>query len=124
MDEQLQQLSVFTNIIIVGGSGAVSTSIESILKSQKKMITRLGGSDRYETALIVADYLIKYYGFEPMVSFLLPEEKFPDALASGHLSCKLNAPVLLVDSLTSDLQPGCQLIKLISLAITKREAPF
>ncbi|MDW8799670.1 cell wall-binding repeat-containing protein [Clostridium sp. A1-XYC3] len=50
---ELTRLNV-KNVFIIGGKGVVSQSIEDALKARKIKVTRLGGADRYETALQVA----------------------------------------------------------------------
>ncbi|MFR2832327.1 MAG: cell wall-binding repeat-containing protein, partial [Finegoldia magna] len=44
-------------IIIIGGKGSVSESVEKTLKLQGKKITRISGNDRYETSTKVAEAL-------------------------------------------------------------------
>lgn len=55
---QLNRLNV-KNVFIIGGKGVVSQSIEDALKARGMKITRLGGVDRYETGIQVAQKLGK-----------------------------------------------------------------
>ncbi|MCH3964255.1 MAG: cell wall-binding repeat-containing protein [Clostridium sp.] len=50
---ELTRLNV-KNVFIVGGKGVVSQSIEDSLAARNIKVTRIGGDDRYETALKVA----------------------------------------------------------------------
>lgn len=84
-------------IYIVGGTGVVSTTIEKQLKSIGN-VTRLGGTDRYETSLKIANEF-KSNTTTAMISTGL---NFPDSLAGSVLASKYNAPILLVrDNVTA-----------------------
>ena len=73
-----------------GGGGVVAPALASSL--------RLGGSDRYATALRAADEYVTDIADVAFVStaIVVSGENFPDALAAAALSGKLKAPVLLV----------------------------
>ncbi|WP_446897189.1 cell wall-binding repeat-containing protein [Clostridium sp. LBM24168] len=53
ISSELTRLNV-KNVFIVGGKGVVSQSIEDSLTARNIKVTRIGGDDRYETALKVA----------------------------------------------------------------------
>src|SRR3712207_7181234 len=46
-------------VIISGGTGSVSSAVESELKSGGIEVTRLGGSNRYQTSKLVAQEMMK-----------------------------------------------------------------
>jgi|GEM_PF-5001822 len=57
------------NVVIVGGTGVVSTNVENQLKAKGYHVVRLGGADRYETnALINAQIPKERWGWAPVIS--------------------------------------------------------
>lgn len=80
-------------VIIVGSTGAVSAAKERELVSAGISVTRLGGSDRYETATKVAQHL-RARGANEWV-FLADGSGFADALAAGAAAGSRNGYVLL-----------------------------
>lgn len=81
------------NIYIVGGTAAVSSSIETSLKGVGNVV-RLGGKDRYETSLKIA----KYFNQDTTTAIIANGLNFPDALTGSVLAAKNNSPVVLVGS--------------------------
>lgn len=84
-------------VIVVGGTAAVSeavaSEIEGIVGSE---VIRLAGSNRYETATVIADFLAALWGAP--VEVLLAngdDDRFADALAAGPLGGTIDAPILL-----------------------------
>lgn len=79
------------NVILVGGSGVISTGVENTLQHEMKLnVTRLSGSNRYLTGLEVA----KHFSACPYAA-LATGNNFPDALAGAALAAKLKMPILL-----------------------------
>ncbi|KPU43699.1 N-acetylmuramoyl-L-alanine amidase LytC precursor [Oxobacter pfennigii] len=81
-----------TNIMIVGGEGVISKSIEDYLKNNGKTVTRLWGADRYETSLAVANHI----GDTSQV-VLAYAENYPDALSISSIAAAHGMPILLTD---------------------------
>ena len=81
-----------SKIYIVGGTGAVSSGIESTLKGVTSNITRLGGANRYETSLAIA----KHFNLDTKNAVVALGTNFPDALSGSAIAIKNNAPVILV----------------------------
>lgn len=80
-------------VIILGGTGAVSDSVVSRLRSATSApITRLAGTDRYRTAVAISRS--KYPAGAPVV-FLASGMNFPDALAASPIAGAQGAPMLL-----------------------------
>ena len=77
-------------VTIVGGTAAVSASVEDQLRSLALEVTRLAGGDRYATAAVAADMLA---GGE--VALLASGTAFADALALAPLATVAGAPILL-----------------------------
>lgn len=76
------------DLIIVGGSSVVSTSVADALAAApyNLNVTRLAGNDRFETAYEVADYGTTIGWFDPLGFTLVSGLDFPDGLAAGPFS--------------------------------------
>ncbi|WP_165998567.1 cell wall-binding repeat-containing protein [Bacillus sp. Cs-700] len=81
------------HVTIVGGKGAVSTSIEDYLEDKLNIeVDRVAGKDRYETAAAIAkelppsDTAVVAYG-----------KNFPDALSIAPVAAQYMMPILLTD---------------------------
>jgi putative cell wall-binding protein/surface antigen len=93
------------SVVILGGTGAVSTAVEQALVAElgPGTVTRIGGADRYETSARVARAaraaLGDGYGGE---CFVATGASFPDALAASPLSAAEGWPLVLTppDGLT------------------------
>lgn len=81
-----------TKILLVGGTGAVSTAVEAKAKSLAGTVLRIGGSDRFETAVEISKF-----GWASSSSvFIATGLDFADALAASAAAGTLRIPVLLV----------------------------
>jgi LAS superfamily LD-carboxypeptidase LdcB/putative cell wall-binding protein len=81
-------------IVIVGGAGAVGTTVARALQELAPVVDRVAGADRYETSRLIAAY-----GFPegtPTV-VLATGRDFPDALSGAALAAHYGAPLILVD---------------------------
>jgi surface protein len=83
-------------VIIFGGTGAVTKALETSLGKTVK--ARLAGANRFETSVMVAETFFgeKATGQAVTNISLAYGLDFPDGLAGGPLSRALNAPLLLV----------------------------
>lgn len=81
-------------IIIVGGTAAVSSSVETELRTLAPSVRRLSGSTRYSTALAVAREIRSVVGHADEV-FLARGDQFPDALAAAPQAFARKMPVLI-----------------------------
>jgi putative cell wall-binding protein len=88
-----------STIVIVGGTSAVSATVETKLGSYAGTVTRISGADRYGTAVQVSKATFPSTG----VIFVATGENFPDALAAGPVAGTQGSPVLLT---TSGLVPA------------------
>jgi competence protein ComEC len=84
-----------SEVFIVGGTGVISTSVESNIKTilPAASVQRLAGQDRFETSTKA------YRKFFPSPSNILIASgmNFPDALSASVLAAKYNAPIVLID---------------------------
>ena len=101
-----------TKVVITGGTASVSSGIETQLRSLlgSSNVQRLGGSDRYETSLIINET------FFPSASRALIStgENFPDALAGGAYAGVLLAPLFTV---RHDCVPADTSVELADLGV-------
>ena len=80
------------SIVILGGTGAVSASVQDQLGAYTTgSVTRIAGANRYETSALIAD---TFPGNRSRV-FVATGQDFPDALSGSALAGKEANPVLL-----------------------------
>ena len=79
--------------IIIGGTGAVSRSVESQLRDIGS-VERIAGSSRYETSVMVAERFFD----RPSRAVLAYAKNFPDGLCGGPLAYQMGVPLILTDS--------------------------
>lgn len=91
--KELARLKV-KKVLIIGGTSAVSTNVESTLKKAGYLVERLHGPTRYETAIKVADKLKSKVGLSREVVFTVGNN-YADALAIGSYASKEGLPILL-----------------------------
>ena len=88
----------FTNIIIVGGTPAVSGDVPGQLTKngiKSGNIARWAGKDRYETCLVIAKKCVAA-GMKLDKMAIATGSNFPDALSGAALCGKNNAVIMLV----------------------------
>lgn len=91
----LKDLKV-SNVIIVGGTGVVSTSIETTLKNMGISVDRIAGKDRYATSLEVAKRLVDDYTISDKDVYVVLGDNFPDALSIASVAAEKQRPILLI----------------------------
>ncbi|MDR1563702.1 MAG: cell wall-binding repeat-containing protein [Oscillospiraceae bacterium] len=84
------------NVVILGGTGTVSTDIEEELEAQGLDVERRSGGNRYETAVDIATALYENAEFDTV--FLADGNNYPDALAGAPVSGILGQPILFTNS--------------------------
>ena len=94
-------------VIILGGSGAVSGLVEAELESQTgNAAVRLAGVNRFSTAVAVAEFALDTLEFPGTEALLANGLNFADALAGGPLGGVRQAPMLLTP--TQPLDPDTE----------------
>ncbi|WP_211654976.1 cell wall-binding repeat-containing protein [Planococcus alpniumensis] len=88
--EEIARLGA-TQAVVLGGNGAVSDDIMTALDEMDLEVTRIGGKDRYETAVAIASELDTDATDAVVVSGL----NFPDALSAGAYAALNDKPILL-----------------------------
>lgn len=79
------------DIVVIGGVGAIGPGVlEHLAGCTEGEVTRIAGTDRYETAAAIATA----WDTAPTV-YLATGERYPDAIAIGAVAAKERAPILL-----------------------------
>lgn len=94
MDSQKAFIPTLNNkFTIIGGENAVNSTIEDYIDDYGTT-TRVAGSNRYETSILVAQ---KYFD-SPNGAVLAYARNFPDGLCGGALAASGKMPLILTDS--------------------------
>lgn len=97
LEEYLKQMKP-KNIIIVGGKNTVLSDTELEMRiNNESPITRLAGSDRYQTSKAVVDYISNMEKKE-FKTVGVKGNNFPDALSAVPFAAKNDSLVLLSDN--------------------------
>lgn len=103
--EEIKRLKP-TQIVVVGGSGALSDAVLSDL-GRIAATVRISGSDRYETSLRINTDAT--YGFEAAPkAYVATGTAFPDALSASAAGAAVGAPVILVRGSAMSLDAATQ----------------
>ena len=84
--------------VLVGGTGAVSATVEQQLRNDGCWLHRLAGVNRFETSVLLAEFFYDdaHGVFDtPDKLTLTYAYNFPDGLCAGPLAYALNAPLIL-----------------------------
>ncbi|WP_270839099.1 cell wall-binding repeat-containing protein [Peptacetobacter hiranonis] len=95
--ETMERLEKVTNIYIIGQENAVPKSIEEKLIESGKYVTRIGGSDRFETSYEVAKEVLKAEGSIDKVFIANGLKGEADVVSSSPVAYRDKAPILLTD---------------------------
>lgn len=100
IDEILRVSAEDAKVYIVGGTSAVSESVETLLtKTYKKEVIRLEGEDRYETSLAVAEAMLEAPGTKELEKvFVVGGKGEADALSVSSIAALEEAPILLTSA--------------------------
>jgi putative cell wall-binding protein len=97
--DALNALSQVTDVIIVGGTAAVSDAVKDAVTADGFNVTRLAGTNRYGTAAAIANAIgvanVGKVGGKA-TAFVANGQNFPDALAGGPAAYAGKMPILLV----------------------------
>jgi putative cell wall-binding protein len=100
-EDALADLEV-NDVVIVGGTGAVSSAIETQVKDLVTGdVTRIGEDNRFETAVAIADAFKPSDGYKGAV--LATGYNYADALAGGPYAAKNNYALLLTGKTANPL---------------------
>ena len=92
--ETLKRLKA-TNVVILGGEGAVGEEVEKVLTNNKLNVERIAGASRFETATKIAEKMQKLNGDKvPEDVFFVYYNGFADALSVSAVAAIKNAPII------------------------------
>ena len=99
--ESLKLVKRFSKVILLGSDQTVAKSCANGVSS-----VRLGGKDRYETSVKIADHFVAQYKgtYENMAFAHGSDSHFPDALVGGMLQGQKKAPVILTNETNQAVQ--------------------
>jgi putative cell wall-binding protein len=101
VSNEIQKLDT-ENIVIVGGTAAVSSAVETQLRRLGPTVVRIGGADRYEVSRnLISDPVFGIPAAESV--FLATGAAFPDALTASPAAAQKPGPVLLVNGSETEL---------------------
>lgn len=81
-----------SKVVVVGGPAAVSADVYNALKPLASSISRISGSDRFETSRAVAASFAT-----SGTAYIAAGANFPDALSAGAPAVAAGSPIVLVD---------------------------
>ena len=87
-----------TKIYLVGGTGAISSTVENTLKSMGLTVERIAGVNRYETSARIAKKIQEIMPTAIDTAFIASGENFPDALSASPIAANMGYPILLTQS--------------------------
>ena len=82
-----------TSVVILGGAAIVSDAVSAAVASLGANVTRIAGTDRYDTSRRVAEYAFP----QAPTAYIATGADYPDALAASAAAGAIGAPVVLVD---------------------------
>lgn len=82
-------------VYLLGGTGALSSTIEGTLKSMGFNPVRVAGADRFATSVAIANETAKVLGHRPSKVFVTTGMNFPDGLAAGATAGSRGATLVL-----------------------------
>ena len=83
-----------SNVIILGGTGAISAAVEKTLMDNGLTTERIAGGSRFETATKIAEKLAEKNGSKPTEVFFVYAYNFADALSASTVAAVKGAPVI------------------------------
>ena len=96
--EEISRLGA-KNVIIVGGTEAVSKQIEDALEKDKLKVTRLFGQNRYDTGAAISKEVQRLLPNQTKV-FVANGQSAVDAMSIGPVAAKEGIPILLTNGTT------------------------
>lgn len=98
-----------TNIVIVGGLGAVSSAVERALATHASVVERIDAPNRYATS---AELSRRAFPQGAEVAYLALGTSFPDALSGGGTVAVAQGPMLLITKTSIPSEIVAELIRL------------
>lgn len=118
-------------VIIVGGPLAVDEHVERHLEEDTQAVLRVAGDSREDTAVAVAEFAMREFGYTGELVVLARSDDYPDALAAGLHAGRHDAPILLTPpddlaqptaALLHDLCPAVEAVRAVGGPVAVSEA--
>lgn len=84
-------------VYLLGGTGAISSTVEEELSRAGYEVTRLAGASRVETAVEVAEEIVRVHG-RPDEVLVVRADEWADAVSGGAYAAATASPVLVTGS--------------------------
>ena len=84
-----------SDVVVIGGTNAVSATVEAQVRDRGFRVRRFAGPDRYATAAAVATEAPAGTISGAAAAMVVSGESFPDALAAGAVAAGAGLPLLL-----------------------------
>lgn len=98
------------NIYVIGGNASISSTVRDGLRNANYNLIELGGKDRYETNIAVANQLVKL-GVKTDNVMLVSGEGFSDTLSVTSIAAAKGQILLLGTNRTSSMKPVLDFVK-------------
>lgn len=101
-------------VIILGGTGAISEAVSQELTQNGMKVERIGGQNRYETATLIAQRVMQEApakAAEPKPVFVADGTNFPDAIAIGNVAAQKGGVLVLSQHVKLEKFTGAYLEK-------------
>ncbi len=98
------------NIYVIGGNASVSDTVREGLRNSNYNLIELGGKDRYETNIAVANQLVKL-GLKADNVMLVSGEGFSDTLSVTSIAAAKGQILLLGTNRSSSMKPVLDFVK-------------
>ena len=100
------------NVVIIGGTAAVSAAVASSLTSHGYVVTRIAGASRYDTMKEINERGLGSVGTVDgkKTAILATGQNFPDALGAGPIAYGNRLPIVLTDGTRSALLPQAKAV--------------
>jgi putative cell wall-binding protein len=89
-------------VVIIGGTGSVSTTVENRIKliRSSAIVERIAGTNRYDSAAKIADRIYQLNGskINDNTAIVVTGGNFPDAITSGSVAAAKKYPILYVST--------------------------
>lgn len=87
-----------SEVVIVGGTGAVHPEVANAVRGLGVTVRRIGGVDRYETSTMIASEVLARRSGAPLAgqAFFARGDLFADAVSLGPLAYSSRTPIILV----------------------------
>lgn len=105
---EIQRLGA-SRVIILGGTAAISSSVQNSLQNMGLQVERIAGANRFETAALIGTRLRNESGGGPLgTAFIVNSHSYTDALAVAPHAARQGFPILLVHGTNTPISTHTQ----------------